>query len=235
VSPRQADPTGVAEMAELAGLGRPTVHRYTGALVRITCLEQGRARDRWSAPAAADPGVESVREVRRSLPVRVVLEDLRERVGYTVSMGLLDGPRVLYVHRLFGDRHARPTIDSELRVGAHVPAYCTALGKAMLASLPARERRELVATIDLVPHGPRSIVSREELLAELDGAEPRAPIVSDEEFSLGTRSIAMLLQRPGGEAPMAIEVSVPSDAYTAAQLREQVGPELRRAVRLSGG
>jgi DNA-binding IclR family transcriptional regulator len=195
--------------------------------------EQEHTRKYRFALGAGDPGAEIVRETRRGLALRDVLEDLREEIGYTVSVGVLDETRVLYVHRLFGHRRGQHSADGELRVGMHVPIYCTALGKAMLAGLPALERRERVARIDLVPHGPRSITVHEELLAELEEIDPRAPIVSDEELVLGARSIAMLLQRAEGEQKMAIEVTVPSNAYTTAQLCERIGPKLRRAVRLS--
>jgi len=223
---------GIAEMANLAGLSRPTTHRYARTFVRLGFLEQGAKRKYRLAPRAADPGAEVIREIRRALPARAVLEELRDEIGYTVSMGLLDGTRVIYIHRLFGHRRGQHLIDGELRVGAYIPAYCTALGKAMLASLSAAERRERVATIHLVPQGPRSITVQGKLLAELDTVNLRAPVVSDEEFVIGARSIAMLLPRPSSEQSAAIDVTVPSGAHTAAQLFTQIGPSVVRAAEL---
>jgi IclR family pca regulon transcriptional regulator len=223
---------GIAEMADIAGLSRPTTHRYARTFVRLGYLEQGPKRKYRLASGAADPGVEVIREIRRALPARAVLEELRDEIGYTVSMGALDDTRVIYVHRLFGHRRGQHMADRELRVGAHIPTYCTALGKMLLASLSDAERRRRVAKINLVPQGPRSIVEHVKLLAELDGINLGAPIVSDEELEIGARSIAMLLARPSDERPMAIDVTVPSASYTAAQLFKQVGPEVIRAASL---
>ncbi|HEV7938181.1 MAG TPA: IclR family transcriptional regulator [Solirubrobacteraceae bacterium] len=223
---------GVAELADLTGLSRPTVHRYASTLVQLRYLEQGPLRKYRLASGASDPGAEVIREIRHALPPRAVLEELRDQIGYTVSIGLLDGTRVLYVHRLFGHRHGQHMIDRELRVGAYIPAYCTALGKAMLASLPGTERSELVETIDLVPEGPRSITEQDALLADLDEIDPEVPLVSNEESALGATSIAMTLLRRNIKQPMAIDVTVPSDAYTATQLLKQIGPELTQVARL---
>jgi IclR family pca regulon transcriptional regulator len=223
---------GLSEIAELTSLGRSTAHRYATTLVRLGYLEQARSRKYRLAPGAADPGARAIGDIRRSLPARETLEELREDTGYTVSMGVLEGTDVVYVHRLFGHRRGQHAIDLELRVGAHVPAYCTALGKALLASLPGAERRALVETIDLVPQGPRSITVHGKLLAELDRVSLLQPVLSDEELVAGARSIAMLVARPGDGRPVAIEVTVPSAAYTAAQLLTQVGPSVMRATRL---
>jgi len=224
---------GVAELADLTGFSRPTTHRYARTLVQLGYLEQGLARKYRLASSAADPGAEIIRELRHALCGRGdVLADLRDEIGYTVSMGVLDGTRVLYIHRFFGHRRGQHVIDRELRVGAYVPAYCTALGKVMLASLPDAERRTRVATIHLVPQGPRSTTEQQKLLTELDGVDPRAPTVSDEEFVFGGRSIAILISQAGGKQPMAIDVTVPSDAYTDAQLLKRIGPKLRQAANL---
>ena len=223
---------GVAEMADLTGLSRPTTHRYVSTLLQLGFLEQDPKRKYRLAAGAAAPGAAVIHGIRRSLPARAVLEELRDWTGYTVSMGALDGTRAVYVHRLFGHRRGQHMIDRELRVGAHIPAYCTALGKAMLAGLSEAERRERVAAIHFVPEGPRSITTHDKLLDELSGMNLRAPILSDEEFVMGARSIAMLLSWPSGEYPMAIDVTVPSGAYTAKQLLKEIGPGVMRAAKL---
>ncbi|HTC60152.1 MAG TPA: IclR family transcriptional regulator C-terminal domain-containing protein [Solirubrobacteraceae bacterium] len=160
---------------------------------------------------------------------------MRAKIGYTVSMGALDRTRILYVHRFFGHRRGQHMIDLSLRVGAVIPAYCTALGKVMLANLPEDERRALIARMDLIPEGPHSITEHDTLLALLNDIDPQAPLVSDEEFVPGVRSIAMPIARQGRAQPIAIEVTVPSDAYTAAQLLDKIGPKLVRTAKLIAG
>jgi DNA-binding IclR family transcriptional regulator len=102
----------------------------------------------------------------------------------------------------------------------------------MLASLPEAERRGRIEAIHLMPQGPRSITVQDELLAELDDVNPQAPLVSNEEFIGGGRSIAALVQRRHGELPIAIDVTMPSTAFTIARLRKDVGPLVMQATRM---
>ncbi|MGH2913027.1 MAG: IclR family transcriptional regulator, partial [Solirubrobacteraceae bacterium] len=155
--------------------------------------------------------------------------------GHTVSMGVLDGERVIYVHRLLGHRPGQYAIDAGLGVGASVPVYCTALGKVLLASLSNAEQRELLAGLKLERHTPSTIVDRRKLTAELDQVSPRGVVVSDEEHRLGSRSIAALVPRPRSEHPLAIDLTVPSSAYTVSRLVKEMGPRLKRAAKLLTG
>jgi IclR family transcriptional regulator, pca regulon regulatory protein len=122
-----------------------------------------------------------------------------------------------------------------LGVGASVPVYCTALGKVLLASLSDAEQRELLAGLKLDRRTPHTVVDRRKFAAELDRVSPRGVVVSDEEFREGSRSIAVLVPRPRSEHPLAIDVTVPSSAYTVNRLVKEVGPRLKRAVRLLEG
>lgn len=229
---RERRPLGISELAKIMGLSRPTTHRYAVTLVALGYLEQDDKRRYRLSTRAAGPGRSAIGAVRRQVSAQVALEDLRDKVGHTVSMGVLDRNRVVYVHRLFGHRRGQYAVDLELGVGASVPVYCTALGKVLLASVSDAERRELLEELQLVPNGPNSIVAKSELEDELARINVREPVLSDEELTAGSRSVGILVPRPAGEYPLAIEVTVPSSAYTAKQLLDEVGPLVKRTASL---
>lgn len=232
---REQQALGIAELADIVGISRSTTHRYAITLVALGYLEQDDKRKYRLSTQAVGPGSAAIGAIRRAAPARVALEELREETGSTVSMGVLDGSRVTYVHRLRSHRQGQYEIDMDLGVGAHVPVYCTALGKVLLASVSDAERRELLAGLDLVPHGPRSITVKSKLIAQLERISTREVVVSDEELLAGSRSIAVLVPRPASEHPIAIEVTVPSSAYTVERLIEEIGPRLKRVARLISG
>jgi len=232
---RERRPLGISELAHIMGLSRPTTHRYAVTLVALGYLEQDDKRRYRLSTRAAGPGRSAIGAVRRQVSARVALEDLRDKVGHTVSMGVLDRNRVVYVHRLFGHRRGQYAIDMDLGVGASVPVYCTALGKVLLASVSEGERRELLEGLQLVPHGPNSIVAKSDLADELARMNVREAALSDEELTAGSRSVAVLVPRPASEYPLAIEVTVPSSAYTAQRLLDEVGPLVKRAALLISG
>ncbi len=226
---------GIADLADIIGISRSTTHRYAITLVALGYLEQDSKRRYRLAARAASPGNAAIGAIRRQVPARAALEELRDATGHTVSMAVLEGTWLIYVHRLLGHRAGQHEIDRDLGVGATIPVHCTALGKILLASLSDADRRELLAKLKLSRYGPGSITDRKKLIAELDGVSVRAPVVSDEEFVRGARSIAMLVPRPRSEHPLAIDVTVPSAAYTAERLLKDIGPRVARAARLISG
>jgi IclR family pca regulon transcriptional regulator len=232
---REHHALGVAELANIVGISRSTTHRYAITLTALGFLEQDAKRKYCLSTRAAGPGSGAIGAIRRQAPARMALEELRDEIGYTVSMGVLDGARVVYVHRLPGHRPGQHAIDMDLGVGANVPVYCTALGKVLLASLSDAERHELLACLDLVPYGPRSITVNSKLASELNRINAREAVVSDEELAGGSRSIAALVPRPVSEHPLAIEVTVPSEAYSVDRLVKELGPRLKHTAKLISG
>jgi DNA-binding IclR family transcriptional regulator len=226
---------GIAEMADIVGISRSTTHRYAITLVALGYLEQDDKRKYRLSAQAGDPGGAVIGAIRRAAPARIALEELREEIGHTVSMGALDGARVIYVHRLLSHRLGQYAIDMDLGVGAHIPVYCTAMGKVLLASISDAERRALLDGLDLVPQGPRSITVKSKLRAQLDRISTREAVVSDEELLTGARSIAVLVPRPASEHPLALEVTVPSSAYSVKRLIAEIGPRLKRTAKLISG
>ncbi len=226
---------GIADISDIIGISRSTTHRYAMTLVALGFLEQDPKRKYRLASHAAAPGRAVIGAIRRRVAARAVLEELRHDTGHTVSMGMLEGSRVIYLYRLYGHRSGQHAIDRDLGAGASIPAYCSALGKVLLASLSHADRRELLTGIKLTRLGPNSIVKRGDLSAELERISPRGVVLSDEELLAGSRSIAALIPRPSGEHPLAIDVTVPSSAYSADQLVRRIGPCLKRAVRLISG
>jgi len=83
-----------------------------------------------------------------------------------------------------------------------------------------------------VPCGPRSIVTHRELILELRELDVREPIISDEEFVGGARSIAMYVPRPDEKRPIGIEVTVPSRHLTVSAMQERIGPAFVYAANL---
>ena len=226
---------GIADIAGIVGISRSTTHRYAMTLVALGYLEQDPKRKYRLARRAAGPGSAAIGAIRRNVTARAVLEELREETKHTVSMGVLDGPRVIYVYRLFGHALGQYAIDRDLDIGANIPAYCSALGKVLLASISDAERRELLASIKFTRLTPKTIVKRSELTSELEHISPREVVLSDEEMLAGSRSIAVLVPRPSGEHPLAIDITVPSSAYTADRLLKHLGPSIKRAAKLVAG
>ncbi len=221
----------VSELADMIKVSRSTTHRYAMTLVELGYLEQDGSRRYRLSRRAGDPGIAFINGLRTETPTaRTVLEDLREVTGHTVSMGVLDGKRVLYTYRLFAHGREQHEADLGLDVGAYVPAYCTAIGKALLASLGVVEQRKAIARLQLKAQGPNTITEKTVLVDNLLGVRAVGIAVCDEEQARSVRSIAAAITRAERSQPMAISVTVPAKRMSLITMRTRLGPHVLAAA-----
>lgn len=215
---------GIADLADMLGLSRATTHRYAVTLVALGVLDQTRTRKYLLAPNAAAAGMAVLGEIALRSRCEPVLRKLRDQSRHTVSLAVLDGARVTYVRRLRAHLRGQYEADLDLRAGAHLPVHCTALGKAMLVSLPEEERRDLLSAIALTRHGPNTIVTKKGLREEMERVQEDGVAFSDEELAPGVRSIAAAVNDTAGGRHLAVDVTAPARTHSAKQLRAQLAP-----------
>ena len=217
---------GIANLAEELNMSRSTTHRYASTLVALGYLEQDHARRYRLAPRVADVGMSVLDSMALRGKAREDLRELREQTGRTASLSVLDGVEVRYVDRLRGWRRGQHLVDFDLGVGARLPAYCTAMGKVLLAGLPEREREQRIGELELARRGPKTIITKRALRAELERVREEGMAVGDEEMGPGVRTIAAPVIGPDGEVIAALGIPVPADAFAVDELRKVLGPPL---------
>ncbi len=116
---------------------------------------------------------------------------------------------VLYVDRADSPQALR----WQLGVGERVPAYCSGLGKAILANVH-RDAVERVLPEHLEALTPHTITDRRAFLAHLAEVRRRGYALDDEEFMEGVRCVAVPIMGPGGEAVAAVSISGPAFRIT---------------------
>jgi IclR family pca regulon transcriptional regulator len=222
----------ISELADALEISRSTTHRYAQTLQALERLERDRRRRYRLAHLAAGPGLAAIGAIRRETPAaRRILEDLREQTGHTVSMATLDGTHALYLQRFFAHGVGQYAADLEHGVGAHVPLHCTAIGKALLASLTEPQQRAVIASLTLEEEGPNTVKTKRALAEELDRVRATGGIATcDEEQAWGVRSIAAAIPQSGRSRPLAVSVTVPTRRYTLSRMITMIGPQVRAAA-----
>ncbi|MPZ85197.1 MAG: helix-turn-helix domain-containing protein [Actinophytocola sp.] len=151
-----------------------------------------------------------------------VLDNLGEHLDETFHLGRLSGGDVVYLVTRESGQYLRP----HSRVGRRLPAYSTALGKALLAELDADE---LAAHLpgELAPLTTHTITDPATLRQDLASVRDRGYAVDREENTAGVKCFAVPL-RYAEPAVDAISCSVPLARLTPAR-EEDVVAALRRA------
>lgn len=138
------------------------------------------------------------------------LEALRDDVRETVHLAVLDGPDVVYVQKLPG-LHAIGLLES--RVGGRLPAYCTGLGKVLLAYADPLHVRKLIKG----SHGtlerftPTTITDVDELMDQLATIRERGFAFDWGEHEPDVRCVAVPVFGRNGGIPAAISVAGPAN------------------------
>jgi IclR family transcriptional regulator, pca regulon regulatory protein len=225
---------GIADIADELGMSRSTTHRYVTTLLALGYLEQGRSRKYRLGLRVTDLGMSALNSTGLRENVHPFLEELRERTGYTIGLAVLDGTEILYVDRARSWRRAERETDLGLHPGSRMPAYCTAMGKVLLANLPEEIQRDLIAQLQLERKTPRTITSKQALRAELERISENGYALNDQELRPGLQAIAVPVRDESREAVAAIGIAASPEAITVAELTDALGPHLiSTAARIS--
>ena len=222
---------GVSELAREVGLSRSTTHRYMSTLTRLGYLQQDPSSRRYRlGPRVLDLGFSAINSMELRVISSPYLQRLSDETGFTVNMAILEGRDILYVERCRSSRAGQREIDLNLHVGSRLPAYCTSMGKVLLAYLPPERRAALLDGIPLGKRGPNTLTSRKALEAELAAIRERGLALNNEELAYGLRSSAAPVRGPEGDVVAAINLAVHSSMVSMRDLVARLGESLRRTA-----
>lgn len=207
---------GIAEVADSLGMSRATTHRYMSTLVAQGYLRRDSRKYRLGL-GTVDLGMTTLGAMGLCNHARGDLRELAKASGHMVAMAVLDGSEILVLDAVTDARHQQEAADAA-PAGSRLPAYCTSMGKVLLAYLPASVRARLVAEMTLTKRGPLTITSRTTLLAQLEWVREEGLSVNDEEMLAGSCAIAAPIWDEGGDAIAAVSVTAFGGALDAADL-----------------
>jgi IclR family transcriptional regulator, pca regulon regulatory protein len=217
---------GIADIADELGMSRSTTHRYVITLVALGYLEQGASRKYRLGLRVTDLGMSAMNATGLREHAHPYLEELRQRTSYTVALGVLDGTEVLYLDRVRSFRRGQSALDLDLHAGSRVPAYCTAMGKLLLANIPESEQRDALATLKPTKRGPNTITSKKALRDEFDQVRDAGFAVDDEELAAELFAIAVPVRDAGGEVTAAVGLSAQSSMISLEEMVDALTPHL---------
>ncbi|TBW40857.1 IclR family transcriptional regulator [Siculibacillus lacustris] len=170
---------------------------------------------------------------------RPLLVELCADLADAASLGMLDGPDVVYVERVQGDIGRRHV---DRRTGSRTGIYAAALGQAILAFDTPERQREVLEMAERPMLSERTITDIDALLARMGEIRERGWALSDGENAYGLRTVAAPIFDHAGRAVAAISATVRADRcslddFVAAAVPRvlAVTGDLTTAIRLSFG
>lgn len=175
----------IAEIARDTGLAGSTVHRILRELIDVGwAREDGDHGYLLGARLLSLAGQASNRNTLSRL-AHPILTALAARTGHTVHFALLSGDEAVYIDKIEG----RGSYHMRSRIGIAVPLHCTAIGKAILASMSGDEARATLDRTGMPRRTDSTITDRADLLAHLAVVRSQGFAIDDEENESHTRCI----------------------------------------------
>lgn len=182
---------GIAELARAVGLNKSTTYRYIATLAKLGFVEQDPDTKKYFLRRKIiEVGFAGVNSMEMTHVAAPYLQALSHETGCTASMAVLDGPDIVYVDRRRSSRTSAYPLVQNLSVGSRLPAYCTSMGKVLLAYCEPPALRALLDGTDFARRGPKTITAREQLITVLAAVRKTGIATDDEETFPGFRSLA---------------------------------------------
>jgi IclR family transcriptional regulator, pca regulon regulatory protein len=156
------------------------------------------------------------------------LEQLAADVGASASLAILDGYAVVYLTRVAATRVGTVSVSA----GTRMPAWATAIGRVLLAELPAGSLDSHLAGLELRRLARRTITSQARLRAEIGRARDQGWALVDSELEDGLRALAVAVRNRNGDAVAAVSVATMAGAESARAMRDGLLPPLLETARL---
>jgi DNA-binding IclR family transcriptional regulator len=194
------------EIASQTGLNKSTAYRFLAHLESAGYLFRDETGAYLVGPKLVRLGSGATYQAALQKISRPVLQHLCKATNETVNLGILDGQDVFYVDVVQSPHPFRMASP----VGSWRPVYCTAMGKALTAYLPADEKEHVLSSIHFERFTPRTLTRLTQLRKELDRVRERGYALDDEETTLGARCVSAPIFGDGGKVTAAVSVAGPT-------------------------
>jgi IclR family transcriptional regulator, acetate operon repressor len=223
--------TNLSQLAHRCGLPLATIHRLLRTLVDLGYVRQQPSREYALGPRLIPLGERSGRMLGSW--GRPYLARLVDELGETANLAMLDGDQIVYVAQV----PSRHSMRMFTEVGQRVQPHCTAVGKALLSSLPAEQVQAILRRTGMPAHTDRTIVDPTALAERLEWSREHGYATDEGEKEIGVRCVAVPVL--GAPARIAMSISGPAPRMTDAVVERAV-PVLLTVARalsedLSGG
>ncbi|MBB4632911.1 IclR family transcriptional regulator [Sphingosinicella soli] len=189
------------EIGQALGLPIATTHRLATTLAKAGYLHRVR-RGRYVAGPALLAVSETVSaRVAAAEATRSVLARLTRNTGLSAHLGCLESNMVTYLIK----EGSEPGLFT--REGIQLEAYCSGIGKVLLAHLPEKAQAEYLANGPFIALTPRTITDPAALREAFRLAREKGYAVDDEEVVSGLTCLAVPVPAADGAVTFAISLS----------------------------
>ena len=216
----------IAQLSQKTGIPRAAVRRCLYTLAKLGFVT-GNDRHFSLLPKILTLGHAYLSSTPLVVAAQPFLDQVNAAVHESCSIAILDDDDILYVAR---SRKTTRIMSIDLKPGSRLPAYCSSMGRVLLAHLPPQELKAYLARSKLKAYTDRTITSKERLVQVLEAVRRNGYAIVDQELEVGLRSIAVPVSDANGTVVSAMNVGAHATRLGVRDMEARVLPQLRAAA-----
>jgi IclR family KDG regulon transcriptional repressor len=199
----------VSAQLELIPMDKSTVYRFLVSLMDLGFVYQDPQTERYGLTLKLfEIGMSVLERLELWREAEPVVKEIARVTGETVHLATLDEDDLVYLGKVESMRTLRVSMMS--RVGRSAPAYCTGVGKILLAYLPRKQLDYILKKEKPIRYTDKTIVRRADLDRELSSIREKGYAIDNEEHEAGVRCVAAPVRNNDSVVCGAVSVSVPT-------------------------
>lgn len=210
-APRQT----LSEVAARAGLTRAGARRILLTLQALGYVESDGKLFALT-PRILDLGFAYLSSMPMWNVAEPLMETLVEQVRESCSAAVLEGTDIVYVMRV----STRKIMRNGLGIGSRLPAYCTSMGRMLLAGLPDEQVETLLAASTLQPLTRHTLTDVPTLMARVRQARRQGWCLVNQELEEGLVSMAAPVVDRSGRTVAAVNITGQANRTPVRQMQE---------------
>ncbi|MGE4406947.1 IclR family transcriptional regulator domain-containing protein [Pseudomonas sp.] len=212
----------IAQISHRTEIPRAAVRRCLHTLIKLGyATTDGRTYS--LLPKVLTLGHAYLSSTPLAVTAQPILDRLSDQLHEACSMATLEGDEVLYVAR---SATPQRLISVDLSVGSRLPAYCTSMGRILLAALDDAALEDYLEHANLQIKTSRTLHTPEAIRESIAEIRQQGWVIVDQELEVGLRSLAVPLKDSAGQVLAALNVGTHAGRVTRQELISRFLPVL---------
>lgn len=194
----------ISDIAKDTGFPRATVRRGLFTLMELGYVIQD---DRYYelSPKVLMLAHNYINSQTLSSTAQPILENISRTLDETATMAVLVQNEVIYIAR--SSEINKKIMSDTFTIGSHLPAYCSSMGRVLLAAESQERQIEILNQSQLIPYTPKTIYEIDEVLEALNKVSKQGFAIIDQELEIGLCSVAVPIFDRGGKVIASLSIS----------------------------
>lgn len=216
----------ISQLSQRTGLSRAAVRRCLYTLCKLGFAGTDDAQRYSLRPKMLTLANTYTASSTLANAAQPILERMSAQLGESFSVATLDGEDIVYIARTTVTR----VMSVDLHIGSRLPAFCTSMGRVLLAYLPQDQLEQYLARVHMMQYTPKTITSVDKLRLALRNVRRNGYALCDQEFEVGLRSLAVPVQAPNGRVVACVNLSGHAPRMPMLEMQTRFLPHLRAAA-----